>query len=33
VLRFDRAEGASKFAFHPLYPRLLSGDSDTALDG
>ena len=33
VLRFDRAEGASKFAYHPLYPRLLSGDSHTALDG
>jgi hypothetical protein len=33
VLRFDRAEGAAKFSFHALYPRLLSGDSAAALDG
>jgi hypothetical protein len=33
VLRFDRAEGETEFAFRELYPCLLSGDSDKPLDG
>jgi hypothetical protein len=33
VLRFDRPDGQAKFAFRPLYPQLLSGDSSTPLDG
>ena len=33
VLRFDRPEGASKFAYRPLYPQLLAGDSAQPLDG
>jgi hypothetical protein len=32
VLRFDRAKGDDKFAFRPLYPCLLSGDSDKPVD-
>lgn len=31
VLRLDRADGASGFAFRQLFPMLLSGDSDTPL--
>ena len=31
VLRLDRADGASGFAFRQLFPKLLSGDSDTPL--
>jgi len=31
VLRFDRADGETKFAFRELFPRLLSGDSDKPL--
>jgi len=31
VLRFDRAKGDDKFAYKELYPKLLSGDSDTPL--
>jgi hypothetical protein len=31
VLRFDRADGASGFAFRELFPKLLSGDSDKPL--
>jgi hypothetical protein len=31
VLRLDRADGASGFAFTELFPRLLSGDSDKPL--
>ena len=33
VLRLDRAEGAEAFAYRPLYPQLLSGDSSAPLDG
>lgn len=33
VLRFDRADGAEKFSYRPLYPKILSGDSDDPLDG
>jgi hypothetical protein len=33
ALRFDRPDGRTKFAFRPLYPQLLSGDSNTPLDG
>ncbi len=33
VLRFDRPAGATKFAYRPLYPKLLAGDSDLPLDG
>ncbi|MGD0190789.1 MAG: histidine phosphatase family protein [Rhizomicrobium sp.] len=29
VLRFDRAAGATKFAYRQLFPCLLSGDSET----
>jgi hypothetical protein len=32
VLRFDRGKGDDKFAFQPLYPCLLSGDSDKPVD-
>ena len=32
VLRFDRAEGADTMVFKPLYPRLLSGDSNLPVD-
>ena len=31
VMRFDRPNGAAKFTYRELYPRLLSGDSDTPL--
>jgi hypothetical protein len=31
VLRFDRADPASPWIFRQLFPRLLSGDSDTPL--
>jgi hypothetical protein len=31
VLRFDRADGATGFAFQELFPMLLSGDSDKSL--
>jgi hypothetical protein len=31
VLRFDRADGATGFAFTELFPMLLSGDSDKPL--
>jgi hypothetical protein len=31
VLRFDRADGATGFAFQELFPMLLSGDSDKPL--
>ena len=31
VLRFDRAKGDDKFGYKELYPKLLSGDSDTPL--
>lgn len=31
VLRFDRSNGQSKFAYRALYPQLLSGDSNTPL--
>jgi hypothetical protein len=31
VLRFDRADGADKFTYRPLYPQLLSGDSNQPL--
>jgi hypothetical protein len=31
VLRFNRADGAARFTYRELYPRLLSGDSDTPL--
>jgi hypothetical protein len=33
VLRFDRAAGDASFAFQPLYPKLLSGDSDQPFGG
>jgi hypothetical protein len=33
VLRFDRSDGKANFVFRPLYPKLLSGDSDDPLDG
>lgn len=32
VLRFDRPKGADKFAYHPLYPQLLAGDSQEPLN-
>jgi hypothetical protein len=32
VLRFDRPDVKTKFAFRPLYPKLLSGDSGEPLD-
>ena len=32
VLRFDRAKPADQLAFKPLYPKLLSGDSDRPVD-
>jgi hypothetical protein len=32
VLRFDRPEGSDTFAYRPLYPQLLSGDSATPID-
>jgi hypothetical protein len=32
VLRFDRPDGKTKFAFRPLYPKLLYGDSGEPLD-
>ena len=31
VLRFDRPDGATSFAFQELFPMLLSGDSDEPL--
>jgi hypothetical protein len=31
VLRFDRPDGASSFAFTELFPMLLSGDSNEPL--
>jgi len=31
VLRFDRADGAARFTYRELYPRLLAGDNDTPL--
>ena len=31
ALRFDRPANGTKFAFRPLYPRLLSGASDKPL--
>jgi hypothetical protein len=33
VLRFDRPAGETTFAYRPLYPELLSGDSRGPLDG
>ena len=32
VLRFDRAKSTDQFVFKPLYPKLLSGDSDKPVD-
>jgi len=32
VLRFDRATPSDQMVFKPLYPRLLSGDSDKPVD-
>lgn len=32
VLRFDRAEPGAAWSFRQLFPRLLSGDSDTPMD-
>ena len=32
VLRFDRAQGVETMVFKPLYPRLLSGDSNLPVD-
>ena len=32
VLCFDRGKGDDKFAFRPLYPCLLSGDSNKPVD-
>ena len=32
VLRFDRAKSTDQLVFKPLYPKLLSGDSDKPVD-
>jgi hypothetical protein len=32
VLRFDRADGSETMVFKPLYPQLLSGDSNKPVD-
>jgi hypothetical protein len=32
VLRFDRAKSTDQLVFKPLYPKLLSGDSDEPVD-